>query len=82
MKMIVALLSSIFMFVVTWFISSMIIAMVWSYSRTEITIGFLTTNIAGLLSLIIASLVARQTFRASLHAKTGKLYKKDKDSEQ
>lgn len=76
MKKIVALLSSVFMFVVTWFISSMLIALVWSYSRTEITIGFLTANLAVLLSLIIAVLVAIQTFRASLHSKTGKLYRK------
>jgi uncharacterized protein YacL len=76
MKKIVALLSSIFMFVVTWFISSLLIALVWSYSRTEITIGSLTTNIAGLIGLIIAGLVATHTFRASLNAKTGKLYKK------
>ena len=81
MKKIVALLSSIFMFVVTWFISSMLIALVWVYSRTEISIGSLTTNIASFLALIIAGLVAIHTFRASLNSKTGKLYKKKDEGE-
>ena len=78
MKKFVALLSSIFMFIVTWFLSSMLIAFVWSYSRKETTIGSLTTNIAGLIGLIIASLVATQTFRASLNSNTGRLYRKKK----
>ena len=78
MKKTVAVLSSIFMFVVTWFLSSMLIAVVWSYSRKEITIGSLTTNIASFIGLIIAGLVATQTFRASLNSKTGKLYRKNK----
>lgn len=79
MKKFVALLSSIFMFVLTWFLSSMLIAIVWPYSRNEIAIGSLTTNIAGLIGLILAGLVATQTFRASLNSKTGRLYKKKKE---
>lgn len=78
MKKVVALLSSIFMFVVTWFLSSMLIAILWSYSRKEITIGSLTINIAGFIGLTIAGLVATQTFRASLNSKTGRLFRKKK----
>lgn len=81
MRMIVGLLSSIFMFVFTWFLSGMLIVLVLPFSRKEIVIGSLTTNIAGLIALIIAGLVATQTYRASLNAKTGRLYKK-KSKEQ
>jgi uncharacterized protein YacL len=79
MKKVVAFISALFMFVLTWFISGMLIAVVWEYSRTEIRLGSLGTNIAGLIGLLVATLVATHTFRASLKAKTGKLYKKNKE---
>ena len=78
MKMIVAFVSSIFIFVATWFLSSIFIAVVWPYSRSEITIGYLTANIAVYIGLIIAGLAAYHTFRASLNSKTGILYRKKK----
>lgn len=70
------------MFAMTFLISTLLISLVWPYSRTEITVGALTTNIAGLTGLVIAALAATHTFRASLKSKTGRLYRKKKEKEQ
>ena len=78
--MFVAVISSLLMFALTWIIVSLLIALIWPYSRTEIADEFLATNIASFIGLIIAGLAAVHTFRASLKAKTGKLYKREKEN--
>jgi hypothetical protein len=75
---IVAIISSVLMFMLTWFLSSMLIALVWSYSRKGVTIGPLTVSIAEFVASILSSLVAVNTYKASLNAKTGRFYKNKK----
>ncbi|MFI4913259.1 MAG: hypothetical protein ACIAQZ_16500 [Sedimentisphaeraceae bacterium JB056] len=76
MKKAVAVIGALFMFIATWLISGILVALIWEYSRTEVTIGALSTNIAGLIGFILATLAATHTFRASLKTKTGKSDKK------
>lgn len=82
-KVLVALMSSLFIFVPVWLIVSILVAFVWPYSLTAVlTVGIVTANIASLIGLIAAGLAATHTFRASLNAKTGKLYRKNKKSSE
>ena len=79
-KVLVALISSLFIFVPVWLIVSVVVALVWPDSLTrELSVGILTANIASLIGLIAAGLAATNTFRASLKAKTGKLYRENKE---
>ncbi len=80
MKYLAALLSSALVLVAIWFLVGFLISVVfpgnWRY--LEITIGGLTANLPSLIGLVIGIFAARHTFRASLHAKTGRLYRKKK----
>jgi hypothetical protein len=79
MRIFVAIMSAAFMLAMTFFLTTLLFVLIWPYSRTEVSIGALTTNIAGVLGLIMGSLASAHTFKASLKSKTGKLYKRNKD---
>ena len=73
MKMFIALISSLVMFVLTWLTISFLILPMMPLS------GII--SVAGtIISIIISGFVAVYTFRASLKAKTGKLYKREKEN--
>lgn len=78
MKYAVALFSGLFIFVAIFFLLSLLLSVILpaSFFEVEIQIGSLGVNIPSMISLLIAAISARLTFKASLHAKTGKLYKK------
>ena len=79
MKIFVAIVSSLFIFLLVWFLSSMLIAVLWNYSQKQVVIGSLVTDISSLIGLALAGLAATQTFKASLKAKTGRLYRRKKE---
>jgi len=83
MKYSVALLSSVFMFIAVLLLTLFLLAMVLpaKWQQFEITIGGLTGNIPGIIGLFLGCLAAAYTFKASLNAKTGKLYRKKKESD-
>jgi len=80
MKYIVALLSSIFIFIVIWFLIALLFLIVFptEWQKYEISIGCLTANLPSIIGLFVSCFAAQHTFKASLHAKTGKLYRKKK----
>ncbi len=77
MKYLVALVSSFLMFVFTWLLVAVPLAVWVPVTQQQIVFEYLVTNIASLVGFIIGGLVATQTFRASLKAKTGKLYREE-----
>jgi len=79
MKIIVAFISSFIMFVLTWLLVAIPLAVLIPYTQKQIVFQYLVTNIASLAGFIVGGLVATQTFRASLKAKTGKLYKEEQE---
>lgn len=82
MKYFVALVSSFIMFVFTWLLVAVPLAYWWPVTQKQIVFEYLITNIASLAGFIVGGLVATQTFRASLRAKTGKLYKEEEDEKE
>ncbi|MBN1392389.1 MAG: hypothetical protein JW947_06250 [Sedimentisphaerales bacterium] len=78
MKYLVSTVSAVFIFFAAWFILGFFFAAVLpiSWFDIEIQIGSLTANIPSLLSIVGASIAATSTFKASLSAKTGKLYRR------
>jgi formate hydrogenlyase subunit 4 len=80
MKMIVAFVGSFLMFVMTWLLVAVPLAVWVPYTQKQIVFEYLVTNIASLVGFVVGGLVATQTFRASLKARTGKLYREEKDS--
>lgn len=79
MKYIVAFISSFLMFLLTWLLVAIPLAVLVPYTQKQIVFEYLITNIASLVGFIVGGLVATQTFRASLKAKTGKLYREDQE---
>lgn len=84
MKYVAAIISSIIIFVAVWFLSGLFFIMVLpeSWCRFEITIGFITANLPSLFGMLIGIIAAKYTFTASLHAKTGVLYRKKNKNQQ
>ena len=74
MRYVVAVVGSIFMFAATWFLSGLVLLLVLpsEWSQREVTLGGLQGDLAGVLALLPAGVVATHTFRASLKAKTGR----------
>ena len=81
MKIIVAFISSFIMFILTWLLVAIPLAVLIPYTQKQIVFEYMVTNIASLAGFILGGLVATQTFRASLKAKTGKLYKEENEKE-
>ena len=80
MKILVAFVSSFLMFIMTWLLVAIPLAVLIPYTQKPIVFEYLITNIASLAGFILGGLVATQTFRASLKAKTGKLYREEDDN--
>jgi membrane associated rhomboid family serine protease len=77
MKIVVAFIGSFMMFVMTWLLVAILLAVWVPYTQKQIVFEYLVTNIASLTGFIVGGLVATQTFRASLKARTGKLYREE-----
>lgn len=81
MKILVAFISSFIMFVMTWLLVAIPLAVLIPYTQKQIVVEYMVTNIASLVGFILGGLVATQTFRASLKAKTGKLYREEEEDD-
>jgi len=81
MRYVTAILSALFIFVGVGFLSGILLALICpkAWSGIEVNLGFLSTNVPTLIAIVIASGAATHTFRASLRAKTFRLYKKKSD---
>lgn len=81
MKYITAILSSLLIFVCVILLSGPLLALICpkAWFEIEINTGLLSTNVPSLMALVIAGLAATHTFRASLRAKTFRLYKKQSE---
>ena len=84
MKYITAFLASLFMFIAIWFVLGFAFStlMPVSWSGIIIKIGPLITNIPNLVAMVLGGGVATYTFRASLNAKSFKLYRNKDSNEQ
>ncbi|MHC4156240.1 MAG: hypothetical protein ACYST6_15155 [Planctomycetota bacterium] len=82
MKYLTALLSSIFIFLGVWLLSGLALSFLLpsGWWQIEIGIGLARGNIPSILAGVLAAVAATHTFKASLRAKTGKLYKKKGES--
>jgi uncharacterized membrane protein len=80
MRYVAAIISSIIIFVAVWFLFGLffIVVLPENWCQFEITIGAITATIPSLIGLFIGIIAAKYTFTASLHAKTGQLYRKKK----
>ena len=89
-KYLTAIVSAIFIFLMVFILMALGLSLVMPSKWFDIVInlGLLSANIPSIISAIISSVAATYTFKASLHAKTGVLYRKklnekensDKDS--
>jgi hypothetical protein len=83
MKYVTAIVGSIFIFLAVSFLVGMVLLFIMpsTWTHAEIQIGALRANVPSLIGIILGCIAARYTFKASLHAKTGKLYtKKDNNN--
>jgi hypothetical protein len=78
MRYITALVSSVFMFLATTLLSGVVLIAVLplNWRGPVIQVGLLSANLPSLLAMLLGSITATYTFKASLHSKTGKLYRK------
>jgi len=76
MKYFTALLSSLFIFLCVWLLASLGFSLILPsrWSELEIGIGLIRGNLLGLLGGLLGAIAATFTFKASLQAKTGRLY--------
>ena len=74
MRYAVAIVGGMFMFAATWFLSGLVLLFLLpsEWSQREMALGGLQGNLASVLALLPAGVVATHTFRASLRAKTGR----------
>ena len=81
MKYIAAILSGLFIFVFVGLLSGILLALICpkAWFEIELNLGLLSANIPSLITIVIAGVAATHTFRASLRAKTFKLYKRKSD---
>lgn len=82
MKILAAFVGSFMMFVMTWLLVAVPLAVWVPYTQKQIVFEYLETNIASLAGFIVGGLVATQTFRASLKARTGKLYREEEENSE
>jgi hypothetical protein len=77
MKYIIALLSSIFVFLGVWLLLGLALDLLLpsQWSEIEIGIGPARGNITGVIAALLGAIAATSAFKASLHAKTGRLYR-------
>ena len=78
MKYFTAFVSGLFMFFAVWFLLGLLFLAVMPRAWAGVELGIVEGGIPSLLAAILAGLGATYTFKASLHAKTGRLYKNKK----
>ena len=80
MRYVVAIVASIFMFAATWFLSGLVLLFVLPerWSQISLSVGGLQGNLVSVLGAVVGGAVAVHTFRASLKAKTGRLFRGSK----
>jgi len=81
MRYVTGILGGMFVFVGVWLIAGLILCVVLPQSlvAAEVGIGWLRGNVPSVIGMVLGGLAATHTFKASLNAKTGKLYGKEKD---
>jgi hypothetical protein len=81
MKYITPIFASIFMFLAVSFLVGLIVTFVLpsKWAQYEIQIDLLRANIPSLIGAITGGFTATYTFKASLRAKTGRLYRDEKN---
>jgi len=80
MRYVVAIAASAFMFAATWFLSGLVLLFVFPerWSQMNLSIGGLHGNLAGILGALIGAAAAVHTFRTSLTARTGRLFRRSR----
>jgi len=80
MRYVTAILASLFMFLAVGFLCALALLFIIppSWAQTQIGIGWLGGNLSSVAGAVLGALAATYTFRASLHAKTGRLYRRSK----
>jgi hypothetical protein len=80
LKYVTALISGVLMFVLSFVIIGLILNIILPEKLYDVKINLylLKANIISFISLIIGGIIATATFKASLNAKTGRLYRKKK----
>ena len=78
-KYLTAIISAIFIFFAVFLLLGLGLSIVIpsKWFDIYINLGLLTANIPSIISAVISAIAATYTFKASLHAKTGKLYRKN-----
>jgi len=77
MKYVTAILASIFIFLAVFVLIGLFLSVLFPRNWLEFNIELctMTFNILSAIAFLLASVAATYTFKASLHAKTGKLYR-------
>ncbi len=80
MRYVTAILASAFMFVAVGFLCALALLFILpsGWAQAEMRIGIVGGNSASVAGAIVGALAAAYTFKASLNAKTGRLYRKNK----
>jgi hypothetical protein len=80
MRYVTGVLSSIFMFLAVGFLCALALSFLLPahWVQMEIRIGSLGGNLPSVAGVLLGALAATYTFRASLKAKTGRLYRRPK----
>lgn len=80
MRYVTAVLASIFMFLAVWLLSGLLLFLVTppGWAEIGVAIGPVYANLVSLISAVLAAVAATYTFRASLKARTGRLYRRGK----
>lgn len=77
MRYFTAIISGLFIFVAVFLIVSLILAFITpGLAEVHLNIGLIEGNLIGLIAFLLSTIAATMTFKASLHAKTGRLYTK------
>jgi len=76
-RYITAIISSVLIFLFVWLLLGLVFLLILprSWSEIELRLGLVSASIPCIASLIFACLAATHTFKASLNAKTGILYR-------
>jgi hypothetical protein len=80
MRYVTAVLSSVFMFLAVGLLCALALLFILPahWAQMEVRIGSLGANMPSLAGLFLGALAATYTFRASLKARTGRLYRRPK----
>lgn len=78
MKYVIAIISSLFMFICVGILIGILLALICPKDWFDIVLnlGILSANVPSIIAAVIASIAATHTFRASLRSKSFKLYRR------